>query len=95
MAQHDSIRRPQMPQRSSPASRYRRPAAVPVPRSARMPWTAMKSSSLTSAGCEGLVEMTHPPGWAQRWTWRWPSPVLAGSISSWLVGWRFQTWRPV
>ncbi len=40
-----------------------------------MPWAAMKSSSLTSAGCAGRAEITHPSGRPHRWTCRCPSPV--------------------
>jgi hypothetical protein len=42
----------------------------------------------------GLAEMVQPSGSVQRCTLRWPRPVLAGSIRSWLVGWRFQACRP-
>jgi len=39
--------------------------------------------------------MTHPAGRFHRCTWRWPSPVLAGSTRSRSVRWRFHTCRPV
>jgi hypothetical protein len=61
--QADSIRRPHSPHASSPASRYRRTTGSSRgtgPRVALTSWAAMKSSSLTSAGCAGRVEMTHP-----------------------------------
>jgi hypothetical protein len=84
----DSIRRPQAPQASSPASRYLRvPGAAGAitgagPRAALMSWAAMKSASLTSAGCAGLAEMTHPSGRFHRCTLLCPRLVLAGSASS-------------
>ena len=45
----------------------------------------MKSASLTSAGWAGWREMAQLAGGFHRRSWRWPSPVLAGSIRSWPV----------
>ena len=41
------------------------------------------------------AEITHPAGRFHRCTWRWPSPVLAGSTRSRSVRCRFHTCRPV
>ena len=88
MDQADSIRRPQVPQASSPASRYRRfsgAAGSPWgdgPRAALMSWAAMKPASLTSAGVRGPVEMTHPSGRFHRCTLLCPRLTLAGSARS-------------
>ena len=82
MDQADSSRRPHPPQRSSPASRYRRAARPAGPRGALASWAAMKSASLTIAGWAGRLEMTHPAGRFHRCTGLWPSPVFAGSTRS-------------
>jgi len=63
--QADSIRRPHTPHASSPASRDRRSTGlsrVTGPRAALTACAAMKSASLTRAGCAGLAEMPHPSG---------------------------------
>jgi hypothetical protein len=72
--------------RRSPASRYRRVAVPAGPRGALICWTVMKSASLTSAGCAGRREMTHPSGRFHRCTCRCPRLVLAGSIRCFLCG---------
>ncbi|HEY2307788.1 MAG TPA: hypothetical protein VGI05_18100 [Streptosporangiaceae bacterium] len=97
MDQADSIRRPQVPQASSPASRYlRMPRAAGAiagagPRAALMSWATMKSASLTSAGCAGRSETSHPSGRFHRCTLMCPRLVLAGSASSESVRCRFHT----
>ena len=53
------------------------------------------SASLTSAGCAGRFEITHPSGRFHRCTCLCPSPVLAGSTRSKSVRCRFHTCRPV
>ena len=65
------------------------------PRGAVVSWAAMKSASLTSAGCAGWREMTQPSGRFHRCTCLCPSPVLAGSTRSKSVRCRFHTSRPV
>jgi hypothetical protein len=91
------IRRPQPPHISSPASRYRRlggavrPASGAGPRAALMSWAAMKSASLTSAGCAGLREMTHPSGRFHRCTGLCPRAISPGSTRSRSVRCRFHT----
>ena len=62
---------------------------------ALMPCAATKSSSLTSAGCAGRLEMTHPSGRFHRCTDLCPRVTLAGSASSVSVRFRFHTCRPV
>jgi len=79
--QADSSRRPHRPQVISPDSRYRRTACPAGPRGAAASWAAMKSASLTSAGCSGCFEMTQPSGRFHRWTCLCPSAVLAGSTA--------------
>ncbi len=59
-----------------------------------MPCTAMKSSSLTSAGCDSRAEITQPLGNPHRCTCQCPRPVLAGPIRSMAVGCRSHTPLP-
>jgi len=97
----DSIRRPQPPHTSNPARRYRRSrgafglAPGAGLRAALMSWAAMKSASLTSAGCAGLREMTHPSGRFHRCRLLCPRLTSAGSVRSRSVRCRFHTCRPV
>ena len=60
-----------------------------------MAWAATKSSSLTSAGCAGRLEMTQPSGRFHRCTLLCPRVTLPGSASSVSVRCRFHTCRPV
>ncbi len=51
--------------REYPGQQYRRSTGSPCgagPRAALMSWAAMKSASLTSAGCAGRFEITPPAG---------------------------------
>ena len=60
-----------------------------------MSWAAMKSASLTSAGCAGLREITHPSGRFHRCTLLCPRLTSARSVRSRSVRCRFHTCRPV
>ncbi len=97
-----AVSRPQVPQVSSPASRYRRrPSGAPGslggtgPRAALTAWAAMKSVSLTSPGCAGRAELTQPSGRFHRCTCQCPRAMSGGSASSVSVRCRFHTCRPV
>jgi ABC-type antimicrobial peptide transport system permease subunit len=53
-------------------------------------WTAMKSASLTSAGCATAFEITQSRGWFHRCPARFRL-----ALESWSVHCRFHTCRPV
>ena len=65
------------------------------PRAAFTFCAAMKSASLTSAGCAGRLEMTRPSGRFHLCTLLCLRVTLPGSASSVPVRCRFHTWRPV
>ncbi|BFU43910.1 hypothetical protein KRMM14A1004_21470 [Krasilnikovia sp. MM14-A1004] len=85
----DSMLRPQVPQRSSPTSRYVRWAPSGGRRLALTAWAATKSDSLTSASCDGLSEIAH---YGDGVSFRNPAtPGATSSVRRRWVCWRFQT----